>query len=82
MSTLWSQTITVSCFESESPYHLYCEPEGAVHDLEPGDVMTLTFSGSSPHGFEISKVADGVILGRKGDSDVVIEDRRGRALSW
>ena len=82
MTTPWSQTITVSCFDSELPYRLYCEPEGAVQDLEPGDVVTLTFSGPSPHGFEISKVVDGIILGRLGESDVSIEDKRRRPLRW
>jgi hypothetical protein len=82
MAKPWTQTITVSCFESESAFQLYCEPEGAVQDLEPGDVLTLTFAGPTPHGFEISRVAGGIVLGRHGDSDVTIQDKRGRSLTW
>ena len=82
MASPWTQTITVSCFESEAAYRLHCEPEGAIQELEPGDVITLTFSGKEPHSFEISRVADGIVLGRDADSDVTISDKRGRSLSW
>ncbi len=65
MADTWIQKIVVSCFESEPAYQLYCEPEGAVQDVEPGDVLTLTFAADSPHGFELSQVAGGIVLERQ-----------------
>ena len=81
-SPLWTSTITVSCYRDEPAYTLYCEPQGATLEVLPGDVLTLTFSGPVAHGFEIARVADGVTLCRLGDSDVGIENGRGRSLSW
>jgi hypothetical protein len=78
----WTSTVTVSCHRNEPAYTLYCEPEGATQEVLPGDVLTLTFSGPVAHGIEIARVADGLTLCRLGDSDVQIEDKRGRSLSW
>jgi hypothetical protein len=47
-----------------------------------GDELTLTFTAPTPHGFEISYADKAVLLCRLGDSDVSIQDRRGRSLSW
>ena len=77
----WSQTVTVSGI-SERLFNLYCEPEGAVHEVAPGDVLTVTFSAPHAHDFELSWVPEGLILSRLGDSDVAIEDKRGRELLW
>jgi hypothetical protein len=82
MKSSGSATITVSGLTGEPGWSLYCEPEGAVQVVEPGDVLTLTFTGRTPHGFEISRVADGLILCRLGDSEVDIVDKRGRKLRW
>ncbi len=82
MSASWSQTIVVSGLPGEDGYTLYCEPEGAEQEVAPGDVLMLTFSADKPHGFEISRVTDGIMLCRLGDSDVAIEDKRGRSLRW
>jgi hypothetical protein len=72
----------VSGLPGEDGYTLYCEPEGAEQQVAPGDVLMLTFSADKPHGFEISRVTDGIMLCRLGDSDVTIEDKRGRSLRW
>lgn len=53
-----------------------------MHEVLPGDVLTITFEALAPHAFEISPVADGLLLYRYGDSEVTIEDKRGRQLSW
>jgi hypothetical protein len=82
MSEGWQQNITVSGLDGEDAFTLYCEPEGAEQDVLQGDVLTLTFTASKPHGFEISRVAGGIILCRLGDSDVSIDDKRGRSLRW
>lgn len=76
----WSQQILVSGIDS--PYVVHCEPEGAEHEVLPGDVLTFTFSGDRPHGFEMSYVADGMLLCKLGDSNVTIDDKRGRTLVW
>jgi len=78
----WNQRITISGLPGEAPYKVYCEPEGAVQDVEPGDVLTFVFAGANPHGFELSLVSDGLVLCRLGDSDVTISDKRGRQLRW
>jgi hypothetical protein len=78
----WTSTFTVCCYRNEPAYTLYCEPEGATREVLPGDVLTLTFSGPVAHGFEIARVADGLMLCRLGNSDLQIEDKRGRSLSW
>lgn len=78
----WTVSIVVVGLESEPGWSLYCEPEGAVQQVEPGDQLTITFTAAKAHGFEISKVGDGVILCRTGDSAVSIDDRRGRDLRW
>lgn len=77
----WIQTVTVTGI-SERPFDLYCEPEGAVHEVAPGDVLTVTFSAPQPHDFEVSWLPEGLVLCRLGDSDVTIEDKRGRELLW
>ena len=82
MTEHWQQTITVIGLEGQAPYTLHCEPEGATHEVLTEDVLTLTFVGSEPHGFEISHVKDGLILCRLGDSEVTIDDKRGRPLRW
>lgn len=82
MTEDWQQTITVTGLEGHAPFTLYCEPEGATQEVLPEDVLELTFSASQPHGFEISYVDDGLVLCRLGDSEVSIEDRRGRSLRW
>jgi hypothetical protein len=82
MSEGWEQVITVSGLKNEDGFTLYCEPEGAEQEVLPDDVLTLTFTASEPHGFEISRVSGGLILCRLGDSDVSIEDKRGRPLRW
>ena len=64
------------------PYMLHCEPEGAEHEVLPGDVLTLTFSAPTSHGFEIAYADGGLLLCRLGDSEVSIEDKRGRRLRW
>jgi len=81
MADIWRQSIVVSCFESEPGFNLHCEPEGAVQELLPGDVLTVTFTAKIPHLFEISRVAGGIVLARSGDSEVSIDDRRGRSLT-
>ena len=80
--TTWTQTITVTGLHDARPYTLHCEPEGAEHEVLPGDVLTLTFSAPTSHGFEISYVDGGLLLCRLGDSEVSIEDKRGRTLRW
>ena len=82
MSAIWSQTITVSGLAGDPAYTLHCEPEGAEHLVEPGDAVTFEFRADQPHGFEISRIRDGLILCRLGDSEVIISDKRGRDLSW
>jgi hypothetical protein len=82
MDSLWRAELTVTGMPNEPAWSLYCEPEGNVLDVEPGDVLTLTFTGKAAHGFEISRVGDGVILCRLGDSDIEIADKRGRDLHW
>ena len=82
MSRGWQQSITVSGFDDEDPFTLYCEPEGAEQEVRPGDVLTLTFTASESHGFEIYCVPGGLVLCRLGDSDVSIDDKRGRRLRW
>lgn len=82
MTEQWQQTITVTGLDGHAPFTLYCEPEGAMHEVLPKDVLELTFSASEPHGFEISYVETGLVLCRLGDSEVLIDDRRGRPLQW
>jgi hypothetical protein len=82
MSTNWSQKITVVGMDNEPAWSLYCEPEGNVLEVEPGDVLTLTFAWEAAHGFEIAQVSGGVVLCRLGDSVIEIEDKRGRDLRW
>jgi hypothetical protein len=82
MADQWTQTIVVSCLKDERAYRLHCEPEGAELHVEPGDVLTITFSGDRPHPFEMSRVEDGLMLTRLGDSEVMIHDKRGRSLFW
>ena len=82
MSEGWQQTITVAGLQDEDGFTLYCEPEGAEQEVLPGDVLTLTFTASTPHGFEVSRVSGGLILCRLGDSEVSIGDKRGRHLRW
>jgi hypothetical protein len=77
----WSESITVTG-NAAGPFLLYCEPEGAVHEVAPGDVLTINFAAARPHGFEISWSPRGLVLCRLGDSDVEIDDRRGRELRW
>lgn len=78
----WRASITVSGLANEPGWTLYCEPEGAEQNVRPGDALTLTFSAPTPHGFEIARVSDGIVLARLGDSDVEILDKRGRSLRW
>ena len=82
MSEGWQQTITVSGVDDDDGFTLYCEPEGAEQEVLPGDVLTLTFTASKPHGFEVSRVSGGLILCRLGASEVSIHDKRGRHLRW
>lgn len=82
MSEGWQQIITISGLNDEDGFTLHCEPEGAEQEVLPGDVLTLTFTASKPHGFEVSHVSGGLILCRLGDSDVSIDDKRGRDLRW
>jgi hypothetical protein len=62
--------------------HALLRAGGAEQEVAPGDVLMLTFSADNPHGFEISRVRDGIMLCRLGDSEVAIEDKRGRSLRW
>jgi hypothetical protein len=78
----WTTSIVVVGLESEPGWSLYCEPEGKVQRVDPGDQLTITFTAAKAHALEVSKTGDGVILCRTGDSVVTIEDRRGRDLSW
>lgn len=82
MSEGWLQTITVSSLDDEDGFILYCELEGAEQEFLPGDVATLTFTLSKPHGFKFSRVSAGLVLCRLGDSEVFIDDNRGRHLRW
>lgn len=78
----WTQTITVSGLAQDRPYLLHCEPEGAEHEVLPGDVLKLTFTASEPHDFELSCSDGRLVLCRLGDSEVSITDKRGRSLRW
>jgi hypothetical protein len=82
MADQWSQTVVVSGITGEPAYTLFCEPEGATHEVQPGDALTITFSADRPHGIEMSSVRGGIALCRLGDSDVTISDKRGRDLHW
>jgi hypothetical protein len=66
----------------DEPYTLHCEPEGSEVEVLPGDVLTITFAADRAHGFELSWVPDGLLLARLGDSEVEIDDRRGREVRW
>ena len=50
--------------------------------MHPGDALTLTFTAPTSHGFEISYVDWGLLLCRLGDSEISVEDKRGRTLRW
>jgi len=77
-----STTLIVECLEDQPGFSLYCEPEGAVHEIAPGDKVTITFSGPSPQGFEVSRLLDGLVLARLDEGRVTISDKRGRTLNW
>lgn len=81
MTKTWSQMITVTGLPGW-PFQLFCEPEGAVHEVAPEDVLGVTFTGTQPHGLEMSWTPEGLVLRRLGDSEVSIEDKRGRELRW
>ena len=82
MKKTWTQTITVTGLHGEPAYTLRCEPEGAEHEVRPGDQLALTFTAPTPRGFEIAYADRAVVLCRLGDSDVSIRDKRGRSLTW
>lgn len=77
----WSQTLTVTGLPDQ-PFSLFCEPEGAVQEVRPDDVLRVTFTATQPHGFDLSWTPEGLIMCRLGDSEVTFEDRRGRPLRW
>jgi hypothetical protein len=77
----WSQTLTVTGVP-DHPFSLFCEPEGAVQEVRPGDVLQVTFTAAKPHDFEMSWVPEGLVLCRLGDSEVTFEDKGGRSLRW
>lgn len=53
-----------------------------MREVLAGDVLTLTFEADAPQCIEISPVSDGLMLNRWGSSEVSIDDKRGRQLSW
>ena len=78
----YTHTVVVSCFDNQPGYNLYCEPEGAVQEVRPGDVLTIRFETTSVPTLELSRVEDGIVLGRYNDGKVTIEDKAGRPLTW